>query len=158
MSLMEKLPATSLRVENASDPRVNDRIRFRSDAEVITFEHAGDEAIASRLAQLDREWDIERTLQLNASVVALTGALLGLSKDRRFFLLPTAVFSFLLQHALQGWCPPIPVFRRFGVRTVREIARERYALKALRGDFDGLPDGTSTASERVEAVLSAVDR
>jgi len=46
------------------------------------------------------------------------------------------VFGFFFQHATQGWCPPIPVFRRMGVRTRREINRERYALKALRGDFD----------------------
>ena len=45
------------------------------------------------------------------------------------------VGGFLLQHAVQGWCPPVPVFRRLGVRTQTEIDEERYALKALRGDF-----------------------
>lgn len=43
---------------------------------------------------------------------------------------------FLLQHAVQGWCPPLPVFRRLGVRTAREIHEEILALKAMRGDFD----------------------
>jgi hypothetical protein len=45
------------------------------------------------------------------------------------------VLTFLFQHAVQGWCPPLPVLRRLGVRTRKEIDRERYALKALRGDF-----------------------
>jgi hypothetical protein len=49
--------------------------------------------------------------------------------------LPVVVAGFLLQHALQGWCPPLPVLRRLGVRTADEINQERYALKALRGDF-----------------------
>ena len=40
-----------------------------------------------------------------------------------------------LQHAVQGWCPPLAVWRRLGVRTQSEIDEERYALKALRGDF-----------------------
>ena len=44
----------------------------------------------------------------------------------------------MLQHALQGWCPPLPLFRRLGFRTQEEIARERYALKGMRGDFAGL--------------------
>jgi len=42
------------------------------------------------------------------------------------------VAAFLLQHAVQGWCPPLPVFRRLGVRTADEINDERVALKAVR--------------------------
>ncbi|MCA9457611.1 MAG: hypothetical protein KC587_13175, partial [Nitrospira sp.] len=40
-----------------------------------------------------------------------------------------------LQHAIQGWCPPVPLFRRMGIRTTHEIQQERHALKALRGDY-----------------------
>jgi hypothetical protein len=67
------------------------------------------------------------------------------------------VFAFFAQHALQGWCPPVPVMRRLGVRTAREIERERYALKALRGDFDQLPDTAAPIEKRVRAALAAVD-
>jgi len=35
----------------------------------------------------------------------------------------------------------LPVLRALGFRTPGEIERERYALKALRGDFDDLPQG-----------------
>jgi hypothetical protein len=94
------------------------------------------ETITRHIDEVDREWDIERFLQTNASVLALTGVLLGAAINRRFLLLPSAVLAFFLQHAVQGWCPPIPVFRRMGVRTRKEINREKYALKALRGDFD----------------------
>lgn len=44
------------------------------------------------------------------------------------------------------------------MRTNREIARERYALKALRGDFDDLPAKDAGAARRVRAALAAVDR
>lgn len=152
-----QLPETSLRVERSSDPRVNDSIRARADAEVVRLESASDEDIGQRLHELDGEWDIERVLQVNASVLATVGVLLGARGDRRFLLLPAAVFTFFAQHALQGWCPPVPVFRRLGVRTQREIERERHALKALRGDFDALPSGDARAGERVRAVLKAVD-
>ena len=40
-----------------------------------------------------------------------------------------------LRSVLQGWCPPVPVLRRLGVRTQGEIDEEKAALKALRGDF-----------------------
>lgn len=115
---------------------------------------AGTGRIDARLRELEHEWDIERTLEANASVVALIGLGLGAFVHRRFYLLVAVVAGFLLQHATQGWCPPLAVFRRRGVRTAREIDEERYALKALRGDFQGLP----TASEQItpEQVARAV--
>jgi len=79
---------------------------------------------------LDKEWDIERLLEVNASTLALTGLILGLTVNRKWLLLPGIVLPFLLQHGLQGWCPPLPLLRRLGVRTRGEIDREKYALKA----------------------------
>lgn len=152
-----QLPATAQRVEHNTDSTINDRIRARTDAEVVRLESASDQAISQRLRELDEEWDVERLLQVNASTLVLLGLFLGMRVDRRFLALPAAVFTFFGQHALQGWCPPIPVFRRLGVRTHREIARERYALKALRGDFDDLPAAEAGAARRVRAALMAVD-
>ena len=44
--------------------------------------------------------------------------------------------------------------RRTGVRTRREIDEERYALKALRGDFSGLPpDAPRNRVTRVDAAF-----
>jgi hypothetical protein len=80
------------------------------------------------MAELDKEWDMERTLILNASLLSLTGVLLGITKHRTWFLLPAIVSYFLAQHAIQGWCPPVEVFRRLGVRTRKEIDMEKYAL------------------------------
>jgi hypothetical protein len=91
--------------------------------------------IGPRLKQLDAEWDIERTLELNASALAFTGVLLGTTLDKRFYVLPAIVTAFLFQHAVQGWCPPLPLLRAIGFRTAREIEIERNALKALRGDY-----------------------
>src|SRR5690606_8313437 len=89
------------------------------------------QAIARRIDELDREWDIERVLEVNAATLAFTGLLLGMRANRKWFLLPGIVLPFLLQHGLQGWCPPLPILRRLGVRTRSEIDREKYALKPL---------------------------
>jgi hypothetical protein len=107
------------------------------------------EVISRHIETLDREWDVERYLQMNAGLVSLSGVLLGGLVNRRFLLLPAAVFGFFFQHATQGWCPPLAVFRRMGVRTRREINKEKYALKALRGDFENpSPDRHSEHEER----------
>ncbi|MGZ9034440.1 MAG: hypothetical protein ACXW25_08545 [Rhodospirillales bacterium] len=98
-------------------------------------------------------WDIERALEANAAGVSLLGLMLAITVDRKWLALPAAVAGFLMQHALQGWCPPIELFRRLGVRTAREIARERYALKALRGDFASV---SGSDEERATAALRAV--
>lgn len=63
--------------------------------------------------------------------------------------------KFLLMHAVQGWCPPIPVLRRFGVRTTFEIDRERNALKALRGDYREMVHYRERDSQK---AMEAVDR
>jgi hypothetical protein len=87
---------------------------------------------------LEREWDIERVLQLMASSFSLTGIFLSGVRDKRWIVLPAVVLSFLFLHAVQGWCPPVPVLRRLGVRTREEIDRERHALKVLVGDFPSI--------------------
>ncbi|MDP2087145.1 MAG: hypothetical protein Q8K20_18275 [Gemmobacter sp.] len=109
--------------------------------------------IERRLRALDEEWDIERAIQANAATLALTGTVLSMAHDRRWAFLPLAVTGFLLQHAVQGWCPPVPVLRALGFRTPGEIERERYALKALRGDFDDLPEGHGP--ERASGAFAA---
>lgn len=157
MLTSDTLPATAGRVERNTTPEINRLIRARTDAELKRMERARPSELGEQLASLDREWDVERVLQTNASIIVLLGLALGTRVDRRFLLLPVAVYSFLAQHAVQGWCPPIPIFRRLGVRTVREIERERYALKAMRGDFDDLPAESSETEARVRAVLRAID-
>jgi hypothetical protein len=136
-------------VPGHTEARVNQRIRAQTLADLSRFVGAAPSEIDERLKELKREWDIERTLEANAASVALLG--LGLSIfDRRFLVLPVAVAGFLLQHALQGWCPPLPVFRRLGVRTSAEIHAEMIALRILRGDFQDLHD-----EEPDEALLRA---
>lgn len=132
--------SSASRVPDASPAGANARIEARTRA-AITHAGTNPREIGRRLRELDREWDIERVLMANAAMLGLAGLALGLAADRRFLALPVAVSAFLLQHALQGWCPPLPVFRRLGYRTATEINEERTALKVLRGDFAGFEEG-----------------
>ena len=113
--------------------------------------------ISQNLLSLDKEWDIERRLEANAAALGLISAVLVATHSRRWLVLSGAVSGFLLQHAIQGWCPPVEIFRRFGARTRNEIDAERTAVKALRGDFDGVSgtvDPPAAARQALDAAGS----
>jgi hypothetical protein len=130
-------------------------IRQQTQRNLARFQNADPAAISRRLEELDAEWDIERTLEANAATASLIGLTLGATVDRRWLIFPAVVAGFLLQHALQGWCPPLPVFRRMGIRTSYEIDYERYALKAMRGDFANTQGNASQSSPA--AALAAAE-
>jgi len=123
------------RVRESTTDAANQSVDNKTLSNIQQFGYAGPDAIKSRLQDLDKEWDIEKTLEVNAASLALTGVLLGAFVNKKWFVLPGIVSGFLLQHGLQGWCPPLPIFRKLGIRTTREINEERTALKTLRGDF-----------------------
>ena len=119
------------RVRRSTDIEVNRRIDRQTDANIESYSSLGRAAVLSRIEALDREWDVERILEVNAPTLALSGLVLGVIVNTKWLLVPGIVLSFLLQHGLQGWCPPLPILRRLGVRTRGEIDREKYALKAV---------------------------
>lgn len=148
-------PPTAERVPRHSPQKANEKILEQMLRDVACWS-ARVEDIDRRLRDLERPWDIERTLEANAATVSLAGLALAAIHSRRWLLLPAVVSAFLLQHAVQGWCPPLSLFRRLGVRTQREIDRERYALKAIRGDFRDVPSaGKSDPHTRADAAIEA---
>ena len=114
------------------------RIDEDTEARLQTYAAAGPEAIAGRLAELDQEWDIDRAVELEASLMGLMGLGLGAFVRRGFLAAPALVGAAVFLHAAVGGYPLLPLFRRLGLRTAREIERERYALKTLRGDFQDM--------------------
>jgi hypothetical protein len=123
-------------VRAVTDAGVNQELDHAAQDRIADYHEAEPQEIDARIGELRREWDMERVLELNASALALTGVTLAAALDRRFLAIPAIVLPFLMLHAVRGWCPPVPLFRRMGVRTQREIDREIVALKTLRGDFD----------------------
>ena len=150
-------PSTTERVPLHTSRGVNRHIEAALN-ESVRWHAAHPERIDQRLRELDAEWDTERTLEANAASLSLVGTVLGVTVDKRWLLLPAAVTAFLLQHAVQGWCPPLPILRRLGFRTAREIEIERNALKALRGDYGPIGPGAGDHDSRVSHALMAARR
>jgi len=141
------------RVRSHTSASVNEKIDQQMRAQVDRYTEESPEAIAQRIQALEKEWDTERVLEVNASVLAFTGLMLGIFVNQNWLWLPGIVLPFLFQHAVQGWCPPLPVIRRLGVRTPHEIDQEKTALKLLRGDFTEVPELQQTDAD---SLLQAV--
>ena len=144
-------PKTTERVIKNTAPINNREIMIQTESRIRYYANHVDE-IDARIGELDAEWDTERVLELNAASLTLGGIVLGVIVSKKYLLFSAAVMIFLCQHAVEGWCPPLAVLRRLGVRTQTEIEYERYALKMLRGDFPSV----TNAKVKVEAVLDAV--
>jgi hypothetical protein len=133
-----KNPApTDTRVQESTCSEINERIRDETKASLRRA--AGSPAqIERRLQDLDKEWEVERLLQANFGAITLASLAFGFFVARPWIFLTGVAAAFMGEHAIKGWCPPLPAARRLGFRTSREINQERYALKALRGDFKSI--------------------
>jgi hypothetical protein len=140
---------TTDRMQDSTATDVQARIAEQTRTELATAVASG--TFGERLAALEGEWDAERVLFTATGINVLLGLLLGWRVDPRWYGWVAGVAAFQFQHGVQGWCPPLAVIRRLGVRTRREIDEERTALKALRGDFRDLND-LSDVNDALHAV------
>lgn len=131
------IPATSTRVILNTHHRLNEALGKRMRENVARYASASPALLDQRLSDLDHEWDVERTTATAAALVLLVGILLTMV-DQRWLILPAVVSACLLLHGLIGWSPGLAIMRALRFRTPQEIDHERYALKALRGDFTPL--------------------
>lgn len=133
------------------------RIDDTTVARLRKYAKASPEASARRLTQLDREWDVDRVIETEAAATGLLGLALGAFVRPQLLALPSIVACAVLLYSLTGRYPLLPLIRRLGFRTAREIQRERYAVKALRGDFAGLdsPIEAHVAARASRSMASA---
>lgn len=120
------------RVVSQTNPEINERIRRQTEMSLYYY-GAHPEQIPERLRELDEEWDVERALEAVSSALSLMGFTWGVFR-KRWWLIGLAAQGFFMQHALQGWCPPLGIVRRLGFRTAYEIEEERHKLLGLTGE------------------------
>ncbi|UOF91995.1 DUF2892 domain-containing protein [Fodinisporobacter ferrooxydans] len=146
---MSILPPSFIHSGDPADDEINERIREKTRSNLYFYAGKNDQEIARRIQELEHEWSIERAFEVSAASVVTIGALLGLRK-KRWQLASGIAGYFLLQHAIKGWCPPLSLLRRFGVRTAQEISEETFALKAMRGDFLSTEHAKDMYSQRFQ--------
>lgn len=155
------------RDQNESDRLSRDRVRrmtFKRDLERIDekthdsvryYTDLGPKAISRRLYELDTEWAVDRALMVGAGFFAWLGLILGTSLRPRLYGISAVAATITLVYAVFGWAPPVLFLRRLGFRTRGEIDQERFALKALRGDFDQFSQEESDRATRIDQAMKA---
>jgi hypothetical protein len=127
------------RVREHTSAVVNAKIDRETATRISEYRRLGPVERGRRLGELDREWDIDRGLMLLFSALGGLTFTLGMTRMRPLKRWNgwLSVFStqvgFMGFHAVMGWCPPVVLLRRLGVRTKKEIEGERRALEALDG-------------------------
>ncbi len=132
---MEQIRFSSLipgsdRVRALSSSQANWNIDKKTERLLKGVEALGPEAIKERLDELDKEWDIDRVLMVNFSILVFA-QLLAARKNKKWLWGPIIQTPFLFMHATIGWCPPTLWFRPLGFRTKSEIQAEKEILKYL---------------------------
>jgi len=101
---------------------------------------AGQQAITERLEEIEREWSAGRATKATIGVIVVVGlAATALTTNPWWLILPTVGGLLLLQYLFtrSSWLGA--TFREMGFRSGADIDEEKFALKALRGDFRHLP-------------------
>ncbi|HET9744148.1 MAG TPA: hypothetical protein VFP97_00460 [Chitinophagaceae bacterium] len=117
------------RVRKHTADKVNQKIDKCTEENIQRYSNESRDVVRNRIEKLNQELDVEQALQLTSAANVLVGIGLALTVNKKWLLLSAISSAFLIQHSLQGWCPPLPVFRRLGVRTRDEINEEIDALK-----------------------------
>ncbi len=125
------LPPTNTKASINTSEKVKRKIAQKTDSNVNKYIGLSRKDIDKRLDELNHEWDTERTLQANFGLVMLLSSLLGYKINKKWFALGAIASLFMLQHAIQGWCPPLTIARHLGVRTVEEINEEKESLQKI---------------------------
>ena len=142
------------RVEKNTPDSINNDIENQLRENIRNYAKADKSTLSQRIVELEKEWYMDRMLITNASTLAGIGVVLAATVHKKWLILPGVVLTFLLQHGLQGWCPPLPLFRKLGVRSFKEIDRERFALKYLRGDFGEINDEITSNPDKLFKAVS----
>jgi hypothetical protein len=128
------LSGTTERVEVNTAPAVNRKFEDQLKENIARYAAEGQPGIDQRLRELDREWNTERAIEVEAPMMIGLGIALGNLHDRKWFAVSAMAAGMVILHSVQGWYPLLPLFRRMGLRSQYEIEQERNALRALRGD------------------------
>ena len=110
-----------------------DNIRF--------YGFQGEEGLTERIRALEGEWDAEKFAMVSLSGLGLLGLLMGLFGSRLWRVLTWVSLPLLLLAGLEKWRPSKGIISTLGLRSRKENLSEKYALKALRGDFQKVESG-----------------
>ncbi|WMJ76771.1 MULTISPECIES: YgaP-like transmembrane domain [unclassified Sedimentibacter] len=150
---MKKIfPPTTKRIALNTNSATNANIKNNTLRRINIYKNSSDKILSDNIDKLNSEWDIDRIIEVRAASIVLASTIIGLTTNKKYwFMLSGTAGLFLMQHALQGWCPSVPIIRKLGIRTSEEINNEKIVYKMLRDDF-------SVKSANVEELHSVAEK
>ena len=100
---------------------------------------AGPQAITDRLNEIEQEWSAGRVTKATIGILIVAGLVLTVLVNPWWMLLPAFGGFFLMQYLFTRVSWLGAMYREVGFRSGADIDQEKFALKALRGDFRQLP-------------------
>ena len=135
---------------------VNRRIDAHVEECVRCMAERADRAEMSQyLQKLEHEWEMHRAVAVGGSALALLGLLVGRKGGHGWHVVSGVTLALLLQQGITGFGPLSALVRAWGVRTRREIDLEKFAIKALRGDFERIPNDGGPLARANAALVAA---
>jgi hypothetical protein len=129
---------------------VKDSVRF--------YGSLGPQAVADRLKALEDEPELETVATLGMAGIGVLALVFGILGSRIWRLLAWAALPLIFAHARGRLSAPGEFLKTLGLRSRKEIEEEKYALKALRGDFrevgETQAEGTADPASALDAVRS----
>lgn len=126
---------------DSTQSRTGDNVRF--------YGSLGKEGLTERIRSLDEEWDAEKFVSLALSGAGLFGMIMGFAGSRLWRVLTWASLPLLFLAAQEKWRPSEGILKSLGLRSRKEIYEEKYALKALRGDFQNVDSASGAEGENL---------
>ena len=138
-SIVQKTFMENINQETDNTLEHSTPVEVAIQGELNEYYHDRDK-INERLLELDEELDLESYIQTESTALTIAGTILALTVNKKWLVLPLATSIFVIVGLARGRGNPLALFRKLGLRTRAEIEKEKYALKAIRGDFKYLLD------------------
>lgn len=150
--IKRRLPPTASRVTINTRPSTRQKLRNDTVCHIKACQETTGPLLTAEIERLDYEWDTERVIETLAASLLLAASMTGFGRGKLCHYILTGAVGFgLLQQALRGWNPALPLIRALGVHSPQEIYQHKTVLKRLRGDFcpaDGDADMLLSQTEK----------
>lgn len=124
-----------------SESKTLDNVRF--------YGSLGKEGLTERIRSLEEEWDMEKFVTVSMAGMGLFGLVMGFFGSRVWRVLTWISLPMLFLYGQEKWRPSEGMLKSLGLRSRREIDEEKYALKALRGDFQQVDSASGSEGENL---------
>ncbi|MDQ3002014.1 MAG: hypothetical protein M3Y08_12240 [Fibrobacterota bacterium] len=124
-----------------SESKTWDNVRF--------YGSLGKEGLTERIGSLEEEWDMAKFVTVSLAGMGLFGLVMGLFGSRVWRVLTWISLPLLFLYGQEKWRPSEGMLKSLGLRSRRDIDEEKYALKALRGDFQQVDSASGAGGENL---------